>query len=231
MELAALPPLHPAPRLLAPGPLMGPPPSANGTPSHTLSQRSGLFGSSCSLARVSEELRSYSDFQIHTLAAEHPSLLGRFTLDPQLLCSSAKFRALERILRELQAAGSRPLIFSQWTTCLDLIGCLMDHMGLSYLRLDGSTEVKDRLELCDQFNDPGHGVFAFMLSTRAGGQGLNLTGADTVIIHDVDFNPQAWQAAMEGPWARGAWGARGMGEQRGRADRKRTRGVMEGGKR
>lgn len=48
----------------------------------------------------------------------------------------------------------------------------------------------ERLSIVDSFNDPDGGVFAFLLSTRAGGQGLNLTGADTVILHDVDFNPQ-----------------------------------------
>ena len=51
-------------------------------------------------------------------------------------------------------------------------------------------QVPDRQPLVDRFNDPDQGVFVFLLSTRAGGQGLNLTGADTVILHDVDFNPQ-----------------------------------------
>ena len=60
----------------------------------------------------------------------------------------------------------------------------------TYCRLDGSTAVADRLALVDQFNDPSSGISVFLLSTRAGGQGLNLTGADTVILHDVDFNPQ-----------------------------------------
>lgn len=54
----------------------------------------------------------------------------------------------------------------------------------------GHGQVTERQELVDQFNDPGRGIFAFLLSTRAGGQGLNLTGADTVVLHDVDFNPQ-----------------------------------------
>ncbi len=51
-------------------------------------------------------------------------------------------------------------------------------------------QVEERLTLVDRFNDPANGVFVFLLSTRAGGQGLNLTGADTVVLHDVDFNPQ-----------------------------------------
>jgi hypothetical protein len=78
----------------------------------------------------------------------------------------------------------------QWTTVLDILEWFLHERGLTYVRLDGSTAVADRLTIVDTFNDPNGGVFAFLLSTRAGGQGLNLTGADTVILHDVDFNPQ-----------------------------------------
>jgi hypothetical protein len=63
-------------------------------------------------------------------------------------------------------------------------------------------QVADRLSIVDSFNDPDGGVFAFLLSTRAGGQGLNLTGADTVILHDVDFNPQVgWLEVLLSGWA------------------------------
>lgn len=65
----------------------------------------------------------------------------------------------------------------------------MEVMQFRYVRLDGSTAVDERLSTVDRFNH-NDDVFAFLLSTRAGGQGLNLTGADTVILHDVDFNPQ-----------------------------------------
>jgi SWI/SNF-related matrix-associated actin-dependent regulator 1 of chromatin subfamily A len=81
----------------------------------------------------------------------------------------------------------------QWTTVLDILEWFLHERGLTYVRLDGSTAVADRLTIVDAFNDPNGGVFAFLLSTRAGGQGLNLTGADTVILHDVDFNPQVTQ--------------------------------------
>lgn len=84
----------------------------------------------------------------------------------------------------------------QWTTVLDILEWFLHERGLTYVRLDGSTAVADRLTIVDTFNDPNGGVFAFLLSTRAGGQGLNLTGADTVILHDVDFNPQV------GGWGR-----------------------------
>jgi SWI/SNF-related matrix-associated actin-dependent regulator 1 of chromatin subfamily A len=83
----------------------------------------------------------------------------------------------------------------QWTTVLDILEWFLHERGLTYVRLDGSTAVADRLTIVDSFNDPNGGVFAFLLSTRAGGQGLNLTGADTVVLHDVDFNPQVRRVA------------------------------------
>ena len=80
------------------------------------------------------------------------------------------------------------MIFSQWTRCLDLLSCLLDTQSLAYLRLDGSTAITERQILIDEFtNDKSINVF--LLSTRAGGMGINLTAADTCILHDLDFNP------------------------------------------
>ena len=79
------------------------------------------------------------------------------------------------------------LIFSQWKMCLDLLDCLLNSMDLAHLRIDGSTDVKERQALMDQFNESD--IPVFLLSTRAGGMGINLTGADTCILHDLDFNP------------------------------------------
>ena len=89
------------------------------------------------------------------------------------------------------------LIFSQWTSLLDIMEWFMQQRGHTYVRLDGSTAVDTRLTIVDSFNEPANGIFAFLLSTRAGGQGLNLTGADTVILHDVDFNPQVDRQAED----------------------------------
>ncbi|TYG41536.1 hypothetical protein ES288_D12G183300v1 [Gossypium darwinii] len=72
---------------------------------------------------------------------------------------------------------------------LDILEWTLDVIGVTYKRLDGSTQVTDRQTIVDDFNNDTS-IFACLLSTRAGGQGLNLTGADTVIIHDMDFNPQ-----------------------------------------
>lgn len=80
------------------------------------------------------------------------------------------------------------LIFSQWTRCLDLLGCLMDSMGFRFLRLDGQTNIQTRQQLIDQFTNDTQ-IPVFLLSTRAGGMGINLTAADTCILHDLDFNP------------------------------------------
>lgn len=70
------------------------------------------------------------------------------------------------------------------------LGCVVSAGCMETAAAFGVPQVSERLTIVDSFNDPDGGVFAFLLSTRAGGQGLNLTGADTVILHDVDFNPQ-----------------------------------------
>jgi len=119
-------------------------------------------------------------------------------LPPEVVMESGKVHHLVDLLARLKAKGSRPLIFSQWTNVLDILERVMRRLGYSYVRLDGSTAAADRQALCDKFNNQSgdqeeeeeESIFAFLLSTRAGGQGLNLTGADTVILHDVDFNPQ-----------------------------------------
>lgn len=102
---------------------------------------------------------------------------------------SAKCRALAELLPDLKKCGHRVLIFSQWTSMLDILEWTLDVLGVTYRRLDGSTQVTERQAIVDAFNNDTS-ISACLLSTRAGGQGLNLTGADTVIIHDLDFNPQ-----------------------------------------
>ncbi|XP_078079806.1 lymphoid-specific helicase [Mustelus asterias] len=113
-----------------------------------------------------------------------------FKIDEQLVKSSGKVLILDRMLPELSRRGHKVLIFSQMTSMLDI---LMDYCYLrdyKYSRLDGSMSYTMREENINSFtNDPD--VFIFLLSTRAGGLGINLTAADTVIIYDSDWNPQA----------------------------------------
>lgn len=82
------------------------------------------------------------------------------------------------------------LLFSQFTQLLDLLELFLARAGFSYLRLDGTTKAAERTRALHEFNRPGSPFFLFLLSTRAGGLGLNLQTADTVIIFDQDWNPQ-----------------------------------------
>ncbi|KAG8156732.1 hypothetical protein KVR01_013337 [Diaporthe batatas] len=99
-----------------------------------------------------------------------------------------KLQALDKLLRKLQAGGHRALIFTQMTKVLDILEQFLNIHGHKYLRLDGSTKVEQRQILCDRFNVDDR-ILCFILSTRSGGLGLNLTGADTVIFYDQDWNP------------------------------------------
>ncbi|KAL2165604.1 hypothetical protein VTG60DRAFT_4257 [Thermothelomyces hinnuleus] len=99
-----------------------------------------------------------------------------------------KLQVLDKLLRRLQAGGHRALIFTQMTKVLDILEQFLNIHGHKYLRLDGATKVEQRQILTDRFNhDPR--ILCFILSTRSGGLGINLTGADTVIFYDQDWNP------------------------------------------
>ncbi|KAG0226019.1 swr1 complex component, partial [Mortierella sp. GBA43] len=99
-----------------------------------------------------------------------------------------KLQKLDSLLRELKSGGHRALIFTQMTRMLDILEIFLNIHGHRYLRLDGATKVENRQLLTDRFNsDPK--ILAFILSTRSGGVGINLTGADTVIFYDSDWNP------------------------------------------
>ncbi|XP_068639899.1 protein CHROMATIN REMODELING 19 [Aristolochia californica] len=149
----------------------------------------GAFGFECTLDRVIEELKSYNDFVLHRLLVSYIGIGAEGTLLEEHVMLSAKCRALAKLLPSLKRAGHRVLIFSQWTAMLDILEWTLDVIGVTYRRLDGSTQVNERQTIVDTFNnDPS--IFACLLSTRAGGQGLNLIGADAVVIHDMDFNPQ-----------------------------------------
>ncbi|XP_069702847.1 SWI/SNF-related matrix-associated actin-dependent regulator of chromatin subfamily A containing DEAD/H box 1 homolog [Periplaneta americana] len=136
---------------------------------------------------IVQDLAIMSDYQIHSMGSTHKCLSG-YRLPTEILVESGKFCKLDEILPKLKSEGHRVLIFSQFVVMLDVLQEYMRIRGHRYLRLDGSTPVTSRQELIDTYN-ADESIFAFLLSTRAGGLGINLTAADTVIIHDVDFNP------------------------------------------
>ena len=102
---------------------------------------------------------------------------------------AGKFELLQRILPKLHATGHRLLVFFQMTQVITIMEDFLGMLGFKYLRLDGSTKAEERTDLLAKFNAPNSPYFAFLLSTRAGGLGLNLQTADTVIIFDSDWNP------------------------------------------
>eukprot|EP00937_MAST-01D_sp_MAST-1D-sp2_P005591 g5591.t1 len=120
-----------------------------------------------------------------------------FINGPHLWLSTGKMVMLDKLLTKLKAQGSRVLIFSQMTRMLDIMEDYMMLRGHEYNRIDGSTKGDDRDNAMDEFNAPGSSKFAFLLSTRAGGLGINLATADTVIIYDSDWNPQVDLQAMD----------------------------------
>ena len=118
-----------------------------------------------------------------------PARLSSFFPDKRLVQFDAgKLQSLSSLLYGLKRGGHRALIFTQMSKMLDVLETFLNLNGHTYLRLDGSTGVDRRQRLMDKFNNDEK-VFCFILSTRSGGLGINLTGADTVIFYDSDWNP------------------------------------------
>ncbi|RID86669.1 helicase SNF [Peribacillus asahii] len=109
--------------------------------------------------------------------------------------SSAKYDQLLQILEESRLSGRRVLIFSQFTKMLKLIGKEITMRGQTYFYLDGQTPSEERVEICNRFNDGERDLF--LISLKAGGTGLNLTGADTVILYDLWWNPAVEEQATD----------------------------------
>ncbi|CAG8484587.1 16170_t:CDS:10 [Acaulospora morrowiae] len=111
------------------------------------------------------------------------------TTNPLIYRVSGKFELLDRILPKFFRSGHRVLIFFQMTAIMSIMEDFLMWRGFKYLRLDGTTKAEDRSILLKKFNSVDSDCFVFLLSTRAGGLGLNLQTADTVIIFDSDWNP------------------------------------------
>ncbi|CAK9329073.1 unnamed protein product [Citrullus colocynthis] len=149
-------------------------------------------GKSKSLQNLTMQLRK---------CCNHPYLfiLGDYNIwrKEEIVRASGKFELLDRLLPKLHRAGHRVLLFSQMTRLMDILEIYLQLHEFRYLRLDGSTKTEERGALVKQFNAPDSPFFMFLLSTRAGGLGLNLQTADTVIIFDSDWNPQMDQQAED----------------------------------
>ncbi|XP_028972750.2 chromatin-remodeling ATPase INO80 isoform X1 [Esox lucius] len=113
-----------------------------------------------------------------------------------LITDSGKLHTLDLLLSRLKAQGHRVLIYSQMTRMIDLLEEYMVYRKHTYMRLDGSSKISERRDMVADFQNRTD-IFVFLLSTRAGGLGINLTAADTVIFYDSDWNPTVDQQAMD----------------------------------
>ncbi|XP_061374318.1 ISWI chromatin-remodeling complex ATPase CHR11 isoform X2 [Gastrolobium bilobum] len=113
-----------------------------------------------------------------------------YTTGDHLITNAGKMVLLDKLLPKLKERDSRVLIFSQMTRLLDILEDYLMFCGYQYCRIDGNTGGDDRDASIDAFNKPGSEKFVFLLSTRAGGLGINLATADVVILYDSDWNPQ-----------------------------------------
>lgn len=160
---------------------------------------SGNSGQKQSLLNIMMELKKASNHPFMFPNAEDRILAGSNSREDQLkaiVTSSGKMMLLDQLLIKMKKDGHRVLIFSQMVKMLDIIGDYLHLRGHQYQRLDGTIASGPRRQAIDHFNAPESKDFCFILSTRAGGLGINLMTADTVILFDSDWNPQADLQAM-----------------------------------
>lgn len=160
----------------------------------------GVRGSQISLLNIVAELKKASNHP-YLFDGVEENVLSQFGSSREnilrgLIMSSGKMVLLDQLLNKLKRDGHRVLIFSQMVRMLDIIGDYLQLKGLNFQRLDGTINSHRRRISIDHFNAPDSKDFVFLLSTRAGGLGINLMTADTVIIFDSDWNPQADLQAM-----------------------------------
>jgi DNA helicase INO80 len=142
-----------------------------------------------------------SNFPTFGMLPEPTSNQSRFTTIQvpsmrRFVTDSGKLGQLDKLLRELKEGGHRVLLYFQMTRMIDLMEEYLTYRNYKYCRLDGSTKLEDRRDTVADFQTKPE-IFVFLLSTRAGGLGINLTSADTVIFYDSDWNPTIDSQAMD----------------------------------
>lgn len=149
--------------------------------------------------RTQEKLRMSSAYPVENDFGHEARVRASIAFpDSRLLIyDSGKLQRLTYLLRELQSRGSRSLIFTQMVGTLNILEQFLSLMNLPYLRLDGNTSVERRALMAAEFNRPDSKYQCMILSSRAGGVGLNLTGASSVIFYDLDWNPQMDRQCMD----------------------------------
>ncbi|KAH7108397.1 transcription regulator [Auriculariales sp. MPI-PUGE-AT-0066] len=165
------------------------------TKNFTALQKSSTGSAHISLLNIAMELKKAANHPYLFEGAEPPATTNEEVFKA-LVMNSGKMVLLDKLLTRLRADGHRVLIFSQMVRMLDILSDYMNLRSYPHQRLDGTVSSDVRKKSIAHFNAPGSNDFVFLLSTRAGGLGINLETADTVIIFDSDWNPQNDLQAM-----------------------------------
>lgn len=143
---------------------------------------------------VYEDMEVMTDMELHRFCEHHPRTMTRFLLQDNPWMDSGKVSKLASLLRTFKQNGDRVLVFSQFVMVLDILEAVMETLAMQFFRLDGSTPMEQRQDMIDQFHEE-EDITVFLLSTGAGGAGINLACANKVVIFDSSFNPQSDQQA------------------------------------
>jgi len=152
----------------------------------TLKKKEPYYQKDGNISYMVEDMAVLNDFDLHMLCKKFPCI-NQFKLNDKKILESNKFHYLDKALADFKKKNQKVLIFSQFVMMLDIIEEYLKIKKIKYCRLDGSTKVTDRMSTIDNFKDKE--ILVFLLTTKAGGVGINLVEANNVIMHDSDFNP------------------------------------------
>ena len=138
---------------------------------------------------VYEDMQVMTDMELYRLCEANPRTMSPYLFRKDEWMDSGKVDKLASLLKKYKGDGDRVLVFSQFTMVMDILESVMETLGMRFFRLDGRTNINERQTMIDQFHEE-HDITVFLLSTKAGGAGINLACSNKVIIFDSSFNPQ-----------------------------------------
>lgn len=136
-----------------------------------------------------EDMSVMVDFELQRFCERYPSTMSRYRLKNDEWMDSGKVAKLAELLKDFKKNDDRVLVFSQFVMVMDILEDVMETLGMRFFRLDGQTKIDERQDMIDQFH-ADNSITVFLLSTKAGGAGINLACANKVVIFDSSFNPQ-----------------------------------------
>ena len=138
---------------------------------------------------VYEDMEVMTDYELHLFCERYSNTMSSYALKGDECMESGKVALLTSLLTQYKTAGDRVLVFSQFVMVMNILEAVLERLSIPFFRLDGSTKIDERQDMIDAFYaDPS--ITVFLLSTKAGGAGINLACANKVIIFDSSFNPQ-----------------------------------------